>query len=235
MFVQSNYAAEAEKCGSLDRVVIAIHLAQVLYPDLKGKEFSVQFSEGTGGPLSSAADVRTFSIAVGKAEWHAPGNDIARTDIERDIDLPLYLYFDFTESATAASKYLVSCRPLQLRNDKESKQMKEARTFINAHPEWTDAEESEAVNKLGLSFGPKSRTAVLSLIPLKDLSTLYGPLRITKAEFVMNGGGKCAGCSSADLRWWINADEVDTQRALQITIEPFQGKINGISEHRRPR
>jgi len=88
------------------------------------------------------------------------------------------------EPATAESKYLVSCRPLQFRNDKESKQMKEAQTVINAHPEWTDAEESEAVNKLGLRFGPKSRNAVLGLVPLKDLTRLYGPLRITKAEFV---------------------------------------------------
>ena len=82
------------------------------------------------------------------------------------------------------------------------------------------------------NVGPKEQQGllVLGLVPFKDLSRLYGPLWITKAEFVMNGGGKCAGCSFADLRWWINADQVDTQRADNYrTIQPSHGKINCIS------
>jgi hypothetical protein len=44
-------AIAADTCGSLERVNNAIRLAQVLYPELEGRELSVQFSEGNGGPL----------------------------------------------------------------------------------------------------------------------------------------------------------------------------------------
>ena len=58
----SSLAWGDDKCGALDRVTIAIHVAEVLYPELKGREFSLQFSDGTGGPLSSPADVRSLLI-----------------------------------------------------------------------------------------------------------------------------------------------------------------------------
>lgn len=245
-WAQPCIALGADKCGSLDRVTNALLLTQALYPEFKEREFSLQFSGGNGAPLSSPTDARTLVITVDKPQWHPPGSDAAHFDPapqsraaqSDDTELPLYLTFSFLNSDSHSVENHDSgpvCRPVQFLNEHDGRRMREAKAVIDAHSEWTDAEESEAVNKLGLSFGPKSRTAVLRLVPLKDLSRLYGPLRITKAEFVMNGGGKCAGCSFADLRWWINVDEVDTQRALQITIEPFQGKINGISEHRRLR
>jgi hypothetical protein len=118
-------------------------------------------------------------------------------------------------------------------NDTTSQQMKEARDVINAHPEWTDRKELEAATEHGLRFGPDKKNAVLGQIPLKELTAFYGPLKIKRAEFDIHGNGdKCARCSFADLHWSIDAEEVGTGRTLQIAIEPFDGKIDGISEHR---
>jgi hypothetical protein len=241
VFASWNVAWGADKCGSLDRVIVAIRLARTLYPEVKGREFSLQFSEGTGGPPSSPADVRSFLIALDKPHWHPPGNDGAHSDAGTesasaqggDIDLPLYLHFEFVQPATVEAKYLVSCRPHQFRNETESKQMKEARADINSDPEWSDTKELDAAKQFGLRFGPENKTALLRLIPLKELSTFYGPLRIKNVRFQIHGTGeKCAGCSFADLHWYIDAEEVGTPRALQITVEPFDGRIDGISEER---
>jgi hypothetical protein len=58
----SSGAFGSEKCGSVDRVANAIVLAQTLYPEFKGGEFSLQFSQGTG-PLSGPADARHTAMA----------------------------------------------------------------------------------------------------------------------------------------------------------------------------
>jgi hypothetical protein len=252
VFVLSSSALAADKCGSLDRVAMAVRLTQVLYPELKGKEFSLQFSEGTGGPLSSPADVRSFLIAVDKPKWHPPANEAAHTDSGSqssptpgdDIELPLYFNFSFIDFESVqrnVGKDLggdlgrdLVCRPLQFRNDAMTNRMKEVRALINAHPEWSDAKELEAATEHGLRFGPDKKNAVLGQTPLKELAAFYGPLKIKGAEFDIHGNGdKCAGCSFADLHWSIDAEEVGTGRTLQITIEPFNGKIDGISEHRQ--
>src|SRR6266446_5547779 len=51
----------SDKCGSLDRAANPIRLAEILYPELRGKEFSLQFSDGSGplsGPAEGARPVR---------------------------------------------------------------------------------------------------------------------------------------------------------------------------------
>jgi hypothetical protein len=116
-------------------------------------------------------------------------------------------------------------------NNKMSKQTEEARTVLNAHPEWTDAEELEEATKLGMRFGSDKKAAVLKLIPWKELSTFYGPLQILGAKFSIYGSSeKRAGGTFAELRWYIYAKKVGTRRQLQITVDPFAGKIDGVSE-----
>jgi|HubBroStandDraft_6_1064221.scaffolds.fasta_scaffold432346_2 hypothetical protein len=75
----SSAAFGSEKCGALDRVANAILLAQTLYPELKGGEFSLQFSGGSG-PLSGPTDARSLRLTVHKPEWHPPGDASARLD-----------------------------------------------------------------------------------------------------------------------------------------------------------
>jgi hypothetical protein len=83
-----------------------------------------------------------------------------------------------------------------------------------------------------IALRTSQKLAVLQFIPLKDLGAIYGSLRVNNIEFDIHGNGeKCAGCSLADLHWYIEAKEVNTKRALLTAVEPFGGKILAISEY----
>lgn len=230
-----------DNCGTLDRVVIAIRLAEVVYPALKGAEFSVQFSEGTGGSLSGPADVRNLLITLDKPEWHAPAREtsdkpaLSSRLTQNAITLPLYLHFGFIDYESVERKLgkdLV-CRPVEFMNRIESGLLNDARTTINAHPEWAETQAVASAKQHGMRFGPNEKEAILQHIPIGDLAAFYGAIRIEKARFDLYSGAKCEGCSFADLRWYIDAEEVDRQRELQITLDPFEGKIDSISESKR--
>lgn len=113
--------------------------------------------------------------------------------------------------------------------------LEEAQAEINAHPAWTQAEALEAAKRHGLRFGPSDKQAVLKLIPLRELSTFFGTLRIKRTEFTLTSEHeKDAAYSFASLSWVITAEEIGTARALEITLEPFRGHIVGLSEgHKR--
>ena len=235
-----SFALGSEKCGSLDRAANAIKLAQILYPELRGREFSLQFSEGSG-PLSGPADVGSFLIAVDKAQWHPPAETSEQPDGARrsqdgtiEIGMPQYLRFTFIRAAITGKTGAVvgrelSCWPLEFRNDKTSKQMLDAEQVINDHPEWTEAQDLEAASKFGMRFGPDKKTDLLRILPLRGLSSIYGPLQITKANF-RTAGPKEPGSYFADLHWYITAKHIGSPKTLQITVEPFDGKITAFSE-----
>jgi hypothetical protein len=236
----SSAAFGSEKCGSLDRAANAIRMAQVLYPELRGKEFSLQFSGGSGGILSGPSDARSFLITVDKPQSPPPVKTSERLDATPksqnggiEIELPLYLEFGFAEAILGKTGDAVgtklSCQPLKFMNNKSSKHILEAAEVINAHPEWTDAQDLEAATKLGMQFGPDKKTAVLRLIPLKGLSGFYGPLRIKNIAFSV-ASKKEPGAYFTDLHWRITVEEIGTSRTLQIAIEPFGGKIDAIGE-----
>lgn len=237
----SSAALVSDKCGSLDRAANAIRLAQILYPELRGRDFSLQFSEGTGGPLSGPTDVGSFLIAIDRPQWHPPHQSDGQPNSKAqssenensEIELPLYLQFSFIRGAVLGKNEAVigrelSCQPLNLSNTRGSKQIHEAWDVINAHPEWTDEQDLEAARKVGMRFGPEKKPDLLRILPLKELSGIYGPLQITKATFKV-AGLKEAETSFADLHWFITARRVGTQKTMQIMVEPFQGKIIAIS------
>jgi hypothetical protein len=154
-----------------------------------------------------------------------------------EIDVPAYFEFSFIDYSSGSGGHLV-CRP-NFMNNTTSTQMKEALEVINAHPEWTDGKELEVAIDHGLRFSPNNfgpndnKPALLKLIPLKELSRFYGPLRIRTADFEINGGEKCAGCSFGSLYWNIDAEEVGTHQMVSIRVEPFWGKVVGIISHSR--
>ena len=64
-----------------------------------------------------------------------------------------------------------SCASLfDFRNDAVTQRVRDARALINAHPEWTDAQDVEAERQHGVRFGPSEKPAVLRNIPLQKLS-----------------------------------------------------------------
>jgi hypothetical protein len=233
--LQAALAAPSGSCGSVDRLTVALRFAQVLFPELEHKEFSLTFSHGNGTFISSPTDMDAFRVRFDKPIWPSDGKQ--QLDSEQPpamlgdgTELPFYLYFNFIDVHGSAKERQLACHPSNFTSTAASTQMEKVWSAINPHPEWSDEEELGAARKLGL-YGPEDKSAILKKLPLKELAKFYGPLRIKSAEFRMNGGGKkCPGCSFADPRWYITLSGSGTTRGLLIIVEPFFGRITSISE-----
>lgn len=236
ILLASSVAIGSDTCGTLDRTANAIHLAAVLYPEFKGKELSLLFSEGRTGPLTGATDAHFLVISVDKPISRPPQTNSQPSDGSlRDTSesqLPLHLQFDFVrtnfDKAGNRLETDLTCQPWEFSTANETKQIHEAWDVINAHPEWTDEQDLEAARKLGMRFGPEEKADLLRLLPLKGLSSIYGPLQITVAEFTVTGV-KEPETNFALLHWLITAKSARTQKTLQLMVEPFRGKIIAIS------
>jgi hypothetical protein len=228
--------ADDGSCGSVNRFGAALRFAEVVFPELKGKELDVSLSHGNGGFLNSASEMDDLQLRFDKPTWHPPGETNEKLDAmltetmgKGGIVLPFYLYFSFIEMRQPVLPRRLACRPVNFTSDAGHEQMRKAQEAIESHPEWSDAQELEEARKLGLRYGPEDKDAVLRLISIKELSQFYGPLKIKSAVFFMNGGGKCAGCSFVLPRWEVKASATRDVRWLSITIEPFFGRITSLS------
>jgi hypothetical protein len=233
--LQPAFAVPGGNCGAVDRLTVALRFAQVLFPELKGKEFSVTLSSGNGDFVSGPTDTSDFSVRFDKPMWHPTVNGKLQPDTEQSpatlgdgVDLPFDLYFDFIRANVAARK--LECHPLEFTSKAGYEQMEKVRSAIDPHPEWSDEEELRVARKLGLRFGPEDKSATLKKLPLNELAKLYGPLRIYSARFSMNGGSKCTGCSFVYPRWDITLSGIGAPRGLLIVVEPFFGRITSISD-----
>jgi hypothetical protein len=180
-------------------------------------------------------------ISVDKPLWHSLGQASEQSDRLRnsessdlETELPLHLGFDFVRTTfDKAGNRLgdeLSCQPVEFSNTVGSKRLHDAWTVINAHPEWTDDQDLEAARKFGMRYGAEQKAELLRTLPLKELGSIYGPLQVTDAEFKVTSGLKEPETSFALLYWFITAKRVGTPKTLQIMVEPFHGKIIGISQ-----
>jgi len=235
-----SFAYGADKCGSFDRIMIAMRLTKTLYPELSGRELSVAFSVGypSAGPRSFPTDASSLKITFDKIDWRLPGKEDEKPNAippqRPNLELPIYLNFNFIDENSAG--YDVVCRPVIFMKSTESSQMREAENVINAHPEWSDAQMLKTARQYGLRYGPEKKAAILQLVLSKRLDRFYGPLRIKNVRFEIYGNAqKCKGCTFADLRWYVDAEEVGTHRMLLIIVEGFGGKITDLREYRSAR
>jgi len=233
--LQAASAAPSGSCGSVDRLTVALRFAQVLFPELKDKEFSLTFSHGNGTFISSPTDMDAVRVRFDKPIWSSDGKP--QLDSEQPtamfgdgIGLPFYLYFSFIDVHGSSKQRQLACHPLNFTSTAGGTQMEKVWSAIDSHPEWSDEEELRIARKLGLRYGPEDKRAILKKLRLKELAKFYGPLRIKSAEFRMNGGGKCPGCSFADPRWYITLSGPGATRGLLIVVEPFFGRVTSISE-----
>lgn len=234
--LQPSIASANESCGSLERFAVALRFAEVIFPELKGKELNISLSHGTGGFIDSASEMDDLQLRFDKPTWHSPGETNEKSDavltetMERGgVRLPFYLYLSFIEMNPPAMPRRLACHPINFTSNAGHEQMRRVQEALDPHPEWSDAQELEEARKLGLRYGPEDKNAVLRLIPLKQLSQFYGPLKIESAEFSMNAGGKCSGCSFAYPTWDVTVSGPGPVRSLSITIEPFFGRITSLS------
>lgn len=97
---------------------------------------------------------------------------------------------------------------------------------MQSHPEWNAEEALSAVKRAGLRFGPNEKQKLLQGLPLTALGEIYGSLRIEHVEFsLMQEHERDAEWWFTELQWDISAKVAGTNRTLQITVDPFTGRI----------
>jgi len=188
LVLASSIAVGSDACGTLDRTANAIHMAELLYPELKGREFSLQFSGARTGPLGGPTDATYLVIAVDKSVRRSLGqtgepsdSKLGNANSAHEVELPLHLEFEFVRTIFDKAGNRVgtelTCQPSEFSNAVGSKQLHEAWDVINAHPEWMEEQDLEAARKLGMRFGPEKKADLLRILPVKELSSIYGPLQ----------------------------------------------------------
>jgi len=234
--LQPSVAGADERCGSVSRFEVSLGFAEVIFPELKNKELNISLSHGTGGFIDSESEMDDLQLRFDKPTWHLSGetnekSDAALTETmeKGGIRLPFYLYFSFIEMNPPTIPRRIACHPVHFTSDAGQEQMRRVQEVLNSHPDWSDAQELEEARKLGLRYGPGEKDVVLRLIPLKELSQFYGPLKIKSAEFSVNAGAKCSGCSFAGPSWQVRVSATHAVRWLSITVEPFFGRITSLS------
>src|SRR6185369_14874387 len=239
LLLLSSLAIAADKCGSLERMETALRLVGTLYPTLRGAELSIGLAEGSYAGGARPVDARAFEMKIDNPVWHPAkldrkderheGSTTASQEQQQKREVPLLLTFNFIDFGRGRHK--VECHPVQFLNNRPTKMLEDAQAEINAHPAWTQAEALEAAKRHGLRLGPDDEQAILKLVPLRELSTFFGTLHVKRTKFtVTSEHEKDVAYSFALLSWVITAEEVGTTRALEISVEPFQGTIVGLSE-----
>jgi hypothetical protein len=228
--------APGEECGSADRLAVALRFAEAVIPELKNQEVDISISEGMGSFFSDASEADGFHLRFDKPTWRPPGEtnqvpSAALTEAmgKAGLAMPFELYFDFIEMRPPLYPRRLACHPVVFRSEALPPLMRKLHETVDPHPEWSDAQELDQARKLGLRYGPEKKEAVLRLIPLKELEQFYGKLRVKSAEFSINAGGKCDGCSFVYARWDISLSAAGTSRGLSVVVEPFLGRITSLS------
>lgn len=220
----SSLASASDRCGSVDRIKIAFRLTEAVYPETKNREFDVSLGNGYSGPPSCPTDARAVMITVAKDSWllfEKPDSKTEEYFSEKGLELPFHLRFDFIPHSEPTPQ----CLPDFL-NDHPSDERQKTEELMQSHPNWTAEEALAAARKAGLRFGPSDEGKLLRQLPLKELGEIYGPLRIQRFEFaLMQGHEKDAEWWFTELEWDISAKVLGTNRTLQITVDPFTGKI----------
>jgi hypothetical protein len=220
----SSLAGASERCGSVDRIKIAFRLTEAIYPETNNREFDVSLGNGYSGPPSCPTDARAVMITVAKDSRLLFGKPDPKTEeyfSEQGLDLPFHLRFDFIPNSPPTLR----CLPDFL-NDHPSDERQKTEEVMQSHPDWTAEEALAAARKAGLRFGPSDEGKLLRQLPLKELGEIYGPLRIQRVEFaLMQEHEKDAAWWFTELEWDISAKLLGTNKTLQMTVDPFTGRI----------
>jgi hypothetical protein len=145
----------------------AQRFVQTLYPETKGKGYTVLFS--VGGTYDTAWNyLPRLEVTVLETNF-TPSVDLLlgeKGQKYEPLDPKLVAYFDFDkdsriEGVTIGDNSTVN----DIRNQKISQ-------LVNTHRTWSDARVVRALKKAGAKYGPEDKESFLASLPLKDLESL---------------------------------------------------------------
>lgn len=114
----------------------------------------------------------------------------------------------------------------------ESEKQQALNKLIDANPQWTEAQMTEALLAAGAKFGPNEKARISARLPVDKLEPMVGKIRIASTEFTFRGNSKEP--YFAIMNWTIHFRATTGKHHDEyfISIEPFEGKIVSLGRRR---
>jgi hypothetical protein len=197
----------------------AVDLLQALYPDLKGKNVSIQTM--VLEPFDSDKPPTRFAIAVSEVPPAEPITAAPAppplSSAERVGHLSTHFEFDPRDGKLiwmfANGSYVSTDKQQQLQH------------HIEEDPNWPEHELTEALKAAGAKFGPNQRDAVLAVFPRSRLEPILGKIEIQSVKFGVgpNNGGQKDRAILWSVRFQASKGQATTQ--YFASLEPFAGRV----------
>lgn len=208
-----------------DTYAAAIRLMRAFYPELGGKGISVDVQALY--PFDAEGPLLSFNIQVSGSDQL--GRIVASphpnpSSADRVGQLSAHFQFDGRDRRI----FSIFANGSFLNAEKQQALTK----LVDEHPEWSDAQMTDALLQAGAKFGPSQKEALLTRFPLKELESIFGKIEMGPAQFTFRGNAEPP--FYAVMNWSIRFRTTKDGRIDEYTasLEPFSGKV--VSFGRRP-
>ncbi len=197
----------------------AIRLVRALYPELAGKGIILDFASRPH--LDSDNFPAVFDLAVSETPPSPlPPGTYEESDADRVGHLGARFQFDATDRrfiSMEASGSLVATERQNVLNK-----------LVEEHPEWTEAQMTDALLSSGAIFGPGQRERVLAKFPASQLEPILGKIQIVSAQFDFRGNKEPPFYPIMHWTVYFRAATKGRNHGYFAWIEPFSGKVVGV-------
>jgi len=104
--------------------------------------------------------------------------------------------------------------------------------LVDEHPEWSDAQMTDALSAAGAKFGPNQEETLLARLPLKELESILGKIEMSPAKFTFRGNSEPPFYAVMDCLIRFHATKSGRHDEYTMSVEPFGGKV--VTFGRRP-
>jgi hypothetical protein len=202
--------------GAADNIGVAKQVIRKLYPELQGKGLPVIVRDGS--TLDGTRVGGDFILDVLK-----PGNPhIADNSCHEQL---ISVRLEFPVGGQDRRLFALSAGGPVVNSDLQ-RQLREA---VDGHPEWSEADLTQALERAGAQFGPAAKEGFVGALPMEALRLLLGDVRVMSVNFRFRDEvQQHENLPAATLLWTVQLTVHLRDRQIlnyYALFEPFQGKL----------
>jgi len=200
----------------------ALRLFGAIYPELTGRKMRLDF---VAHPyLESDTLPLGFDIGISELRPTPPAQE-QTSEADRVGHLNAHFQFDAKDhriiSIVASGSFV------------ESERQENLNGLVDAHPDWSVAQMTEALLSAGARFGPDQKDALIAEFPVDKLEPMVGKIQITSTKFTFRGNNEPPFFAVMDWTIYFRATTSGRKDDYFVSIEPFSGKITMLGRRGR--
>jgi hypothetical protein len=206
-----------------DTYTAAIRLMRAFYPEMSGKGINVDVQARY--PLDADGPLFAFYIQVSASDQLGSiGVPPYPSSADRVGHLSAHFQFDGRDRRI----FSIFANGSFLSDEKQQALAK----LVDEHPEWSEAQMTDALSAAGAKFGPNQKEALLARLPLKELESILGKIEMRPAQFKFRGNTEPPFYAIMDWSIHFRATKDGRIDEYTVSLEPFNGRV--VSFGRRP-